>query len=169
MNKMGFEQSQDNEPIENIIGKYLIENKMTIATAESCTGGLLAGRLINYPGISSAFLEGMVTYSNESKQKRLGVRKETLDKYGAVSRETAIEMACGVARTAGTDIGISTTGIAGPGGGTAKKPVGLVYVGVCIKGRASYMELRLSGDRQQIRSSTVDKALEYLKSQLIDK
>jgi len=169
MNDLGFVNLQENKPIESIIGEYLIENKLTIATAESCTGGLLAGRLINYPGISSAFLEGMVTYSNDAKQKRLGVRKETLDRYGAVSRETALEMACGVAREAGADIGISTTGIAGPGGGTAEKPVGLVYVGICIKGRASCIELRLSGDRQQVRSSTVDKALEYLKTQLIEK
>lgn len=162
-------KSQENKPVENIIGEYLIKNKLTIATAESCTGGLLAGRLINYPGISSSFLEGMVTYSNEAKQRRLRVRKETLERHGAVSRETALEMACGIAQAAEADIGISTTGIAGPGGGTSEKPVGLVYVGVCIKGRASCMELRLSGDRQQVRSSTVDKALEYLKSQLLDK
>lgn len=158
-----------NKPVENIIGEYLIENKLTIATAESCTGGLLAGRLINYPGISSVFLEGMVTYSNESKQKRLGVRKDTLDKYGAVSRETAIEMACGIAETAGVDIGISTTGIAGPGGGTAEKPLGLVYVGICIRGKSSCMELRLSGDRQNVRAATVEKALEFLESRLMDK
>lgn len=168
MNNKEFGESQENKPVESIIGEYLIENRLTIATAESCTGGLLAGRLINYPGISSAFLEGMVTYSNEAKQRRLGVRKETLDKYGAVSRETALEMACGIAREAGADIGISTTGIAGPGGGTAEKPVGLVYVGICIKGSSSCIELRLSGDRQHVRTSTVDKALEYLKSRLMD-
>ena len=167
MNNMGREELQEKEPVENIIGEYLIENKLTIATAESCTGGLLAGRLINYPGISAAFLEGMITYSNDAKHRRLGVKKETLEEYGAVSRETAIEMARGAAEAAGVDIGISTTGIAGPGGCTAEKPVGLVYVGICIKNKTSCMELRLSGDRQQIRSAVVDKALEYLKSQLI--
>jgi nicotinamide-nucleotide amidase len=169
MNKMGCEYLQEKESFENIIGEYLIENKLTIATAESCTGGLLAGRLINYPGISAAFLEGMVTYSNEAKHRRLGVKEETLEKYGAVSRETALEMARGAAEAAGVDIGISTTGIAGPGGGTVEKPIGLVYVGICIRGKASCMELRLSGDRQNVRTTTVDKALEYLKSQLIGK
>lgn len=166
---MGFGKLQENRPVESIIGEYLIKNNLTIATAESCTGGLLAGRLINYPGISSSFLEGMVTYSNEAKERRLAVSKETLEKHGAVSQETALEMACGIAQAAGADIGISTTGIAGPGGGSPEKPVGLVYVGVCIKGRPSCLKLRLSGDRQQVRSSTVDKALEYLKSQLMDK
>ena len=167
MNSMAYEQEKGKKPIEDIIGEYLIENKLTIATAESCTGGLLAGRLINYPGISSAFLEGMVTYSNDAKHKRLGVKEETLKRYGAVSRETAIEMARGAADAAGTDIGVSTTGIAGPGGGTDEKPVGLVYIGLCINDRTSCIELRLSGHRQQVRCAAVERALEFLKTQLM--
>lgn len=167
MINMGCQHLKEEKPVENIIGEYLVDNKLTIATAESCTGGLLAGRLINYPGISAAFMEGMVTYSNDAKCRRLGVKRETLEQYGAVSGETAIEMARGVSEAAGVDIGISTTGIAGPGGGTAQKPVGLVYVGVCIKNKTSCIELRLAGDRQQVREATVDKALEYLRSQLI--
>lgn len=115
--------------LEDVLGAMLIEKKLTIATAESCTGGLLSGRLINYPGISEVFMEGAVTYSNEAKMNRLGVKKETLESYGAVSSETAAEMAKGIAKTAGTNIGVSTTGVAGPGGGTKEKPVGLVYVG----------------------------------------
>ena len=119
-------------PLEFVLGEILLKRNLTISTAESCTGGFLAGTLINYPGISSAFLEGVVTYTNEAKMKRIGVKAETLEKYGAVSHETAGEMARGVAFTSGTDIGISTTGIAGPGGGTEEKPVGLVYIGIFI-------------------------------------
>lgn len=148
--------------LEFVIGEALIEKKLTIATAESCTGGLLAGTLINYPGISSAFLEGAITYTNESKIKRLGVKKETLEKFGAVSHETAGEMAKGIALLSGTDIGLSTTGIAGPGGGTEEKPVGLVYVGIYIEGQVKTKELRLLGDRDRVRSRTVKELLNWL-------
>lgn len=153
--------------LEEVIGKLLLSKKLTISTAESCTGGMLAARLINYPGISSAFMDGAVTYSNEAKIKRLGVKKETLEKYGAVSKETAIEMAEGIAKTSGTDIGISTTGIAGPGGGTLEKPVGLVYIGLCINGRTIFKELNCPGDRQMVRSRTVTTALDMLRRELI--
>lgn len=153
--------------VEYVIGELLIKNKLTISTAESCTGGMVAAWLINYPGISEAFLEGAVTYSNEAKMKRLGVKKETLDKYGAVSPETAGEMAQGIARTSGTDIGLSTTGIAGPGGGTPQKPVGLVFLGLCIKGRVKTRELRLTGDRQSIRSEAAFQILNWLREELM--
>ena len=149
-------------PLEFVIGETLIREQLTIATAESCTGGLLAGRLINYPGISSAFLEGMVTYTNEAKIKRIGVKLETLEKFGAVSHETAEEMAIGIALTAGTDIGISTTGIAGPGGGTEEKPVGLVYIGIYIQGKVKTQKLQLSGSRDYIRNRAVTEALNLL-------
>ena len=155
--------------LEEVLGKMLIDNNITIATAESCTGGLLAGRLVNYPGISSVFKEGMITYSNEAKMKRIKVKKDTLQKYGAVSSQTAAEMAEGVAKVTGSDIGISTTGIAGPDGGTKEKPVGLVYVGICINGDVKTKELHLVGDRQRVRQHTVIRALEWLRRELIRK
>lgn len=153
--------------LEEVLGKMLVENNLTIATAESCTGGLLAGSIINYPGISSVFKEGFVTYTNESKVERINVCKETLSKFGAVSSETAAEMAEGIAKVAGTDIGLSTTGIAGPGGGTEEKPVGLVYVGLYIKGEVKTKELRLVGNRQRIRNMTVMNTLEWLRRELL--
>ncbi|MFD3155445.1 competence/damage-inducible protein A [Haloimpatiens sp. FM7330] len=155
--------------IESEVAKILIKNKLTLSTAESCTGGLLCGKFINYPGISSVLLEGAVTYSNEAKMRRLGVKKETLDIHGAVSSETAAEMAKGIAQAAGTDIGISTTGIAGPGGGTKEKPVGLVYVGLYIKGEIKTIKLQLNGERQRIRNHTVIKSIDWLRRELINK
>ena len=152
--------------LEEVIGKMLVDNNITISTAESCTGGLLSGKLVNYPGISSVFLEGDVTYSNEAKMRNLNVKKETLDKYGAVSKETAVEMAEGIAQKTGTIIGISTTGIAGPTGGTSEKPVGLVYVGLYIDGKTKYKELHLTGDRQKIRSRAVMQSLDFLRREL---
>ncbi|MCY6355187.1 competence/damage-inducible protein A [Clostridium sp. ZS2-4] len=153
--------------IEEVVGKILIENKLTISTAESCTGGLLAGKIINYPGISEIFKEGVITYSNESKMKRLKVKKEILDKFGAVSSQVAAEMAEGIAKAAGTDIGISTTGIAGPQGGSDEKPVGLVYIGLYIKGEIKTKELHLVGDRQKVRNTAVIRAIEWLRRELL--
>jgi nicotinamide-nucleotide amidase len=127
----------------------------------------LAGRLINYPGVSAVFMEGAVTYSNESKIRRLGVKRETIEKFGAVSEETALEMAGGIAQSAGTDIGLSVTGIAGPGGGTDEKPVGLVYVGLYIKGKVRAKKLNLWGDRQNIRSRAVMQILDWLRRELV--
>lgn len=153
--------------LESVLGEMLVKRNLTIATAESCTGGLLAGTLINYPGISSVFKEGAITYSNEAKMKRLGVKEETLKSYGAVSEETAREMALGIAEASGTDIGISVTGIAGPGGGTKEKPVGLVYVGLYIKGEVKVKKLNLLGDRQKVRNRTVVAALDWLRRELL--
>lgn len=152
--------------LEEVVAQKLIEKNLTIATAESCTGGLLAGRLINYPGISEVFLEGAITYSNEAKMKRLGVKKETLEAYGAVSEETAKEMAEGIAKAAGTDIGLSVTGIAGPGGGSEEKPVGLVYVGLYIKGEVKARKFNFQGDRQKVRLRTVMNSLDWLRREL---
>lgn len=157
----------DDDTLESVAAELLINKRLTISTAESCTGGLIASRLINYPGVSSVFMEGAVTYSNEAKMSCLGVKAETLEKYGAVSSQTAVEMAEGIARTAKTDVGISVTGIAGPGGGTHEKPVGLVYLGLYIKGSVKTMELNLSGDRQYIRNRTVVKALDWLRRELL--
>ncbi len=122
--------SCDNEDLINVVAGLLIEKKITISCAESCTGGLFAGSLIGIDGISEVFERGIVTYSNRAKVEELGVKEETLAKYGAVSPETAREMADGLKAKTGSDLCISVTGIAGPGGGTPEKPVGLVYIGI---------------------------------------
>ena len=155
--------------IEDVVAKLLIEKKLTISTAESCTGGMIAGTLINYPGISEVFLEGAVTYSNEAKHKRLGVKNETLDKYGAVSEETAREMAIGIANTAGTDVSIVTTGIAGPDGGTLEKPVGLVYIGVYVQGQVIVQKHIFNGNRSRVRLQATITGLDMLRRILIKK
>lgn len=157
----------ENETIEGVVAKLLIENQLTISTAESCTGGLLAGALINCSGISSVFLEGAITYSNKAKVSKLKVKESTLNKFGAVSSECAAEMAEGIARESGTNIGVSTTGIAGPDGGTSGKPVGLVYVGIYINGVVKTKELNLVGNRQKIRDRAVASTLDWLRRELI--
>lgn len=152
--------------LEDVILQLLVKNDYTIATAESCTGGLLAGTLVNCGGISSYFKEGVVSYSNEAKEKYLGVKSETLTKYGAVSSQTAKEMAEGIQKAAGAYIGLSTTGIAGPDGGTKEKPVGLVYIGIAIGEKCNVYKLNLQGDRQGIRQKTVQNVLYHLYRQL---
>nr|WP_302595166.1 competence/damage-inducible protein A [uncultured Cellulosilyticum sp.] len=147
------------DKLEDQILKCLKQHNFTVATVESCTGGLLAGTLVNCSGVSAYFQEGMVTYSNEAKTKLVGVKTETLNRVGAVSEETAREMAEGVRRVTGADIGLSTTGIAGPTGGTDKKPVGLVYIGIALPEETYVYELRLKGTRQQVREKTVQTVL----------
>ena len=153
---------------EEILCKMLVDKKLTISVAESCTGGLVSATLIGYPGISSSFIEGCVTYSNESKVSRLGVKKETLEKFGAVSEETAREMAQGIANYFGTNIGLSTTGIAGPEGGTKEKPVGLVYIGIYINGKTIVKRFVFDGDRQEIRVNATNSILNELRIQLLN-
>jgi len=121
--------------IEFKLAELLTSNKLTLATAESCTGGLLAGRIVNVPGSSAYFLGGVVAYHNSAKMKVLNVKAETLLRFGAVSEETAKEMVLGVKKLFGADCALSTTGIAGPSGGTPEKPVGLTYIGVSVKDR----------------------------------
>lgn len=166
--KIKYELYNDNEEnsLEYMIGKTLIDKELTISVAESCTGGLVSSTLINYPGISTVFIEGCVTYSNESKINRLGVKKETLDKYGAVSEETAKEMAKGIAKNFNTSIGLSTTGIAGPNGGSIEKPVGLVYIGIYINGETIVKKFIFDGDRQEVRLKTTKAILDELKLNL---
>ena len=154
--------------LEMSVVNLLEKNELTISTAESCTGGLLAGRLINVPGVSDVYKEGFITYTNKAKRKTLGVNKSTLKKYGAVSEQTAKEMAVGAALAADTDISISVTGIAGPDGGTNEKPVGLVYVGVCIKDIGHVEEFRFSGDRANVREQTVISALGLLRKCILE-
>lgn len=134
---------------------YLIEHKLTVATAESCTAGLIAAALGDVPGVSEIFCEGFVTYSTAAKEKHLGVPASMLEAYGAVSPQVAQAMAEGVCRKTGAKIGISATGIAGPGGGTIDKPVGLVYIGVCIDGQTTVKRCEFSGNRAQVRGQTV--------------
>ncbi|MDL2248674.1 competence/damage-inducible protein A [Tyzzerella sp. OttesenSCG-928-J15] len=145
----------------------LMDKKLTIATAESCTGGLLASGIVDVAGSSKVFKEGFITYSNEAKIDRIGVKAETLAAFGAVSKEVAQEMALGAAKTAGTDIGIGITGIAGPDGGTDEKPVGLVYVAVSLKGKVEVKELNYRGARQRIRSRAVMATFDMLRRALL--
>ena len=158
--------SKDNKNLEDVLVEELMKNNLTISVAESCTGGMVSSTLINYPGISSVFMEGCVTYSNDAKIKSLNVKKETLDKFGAVSKETAMEMAKGIADRYKTNIGISTTGIAGPEGGSADKPVGLVYFGIYINGKLTYKRYIFNGDRQQIRLRATKTLLNDLRLEL---
>lgn len=153
--------------LDAVVAEILCEKKLSISTAESCTGGMIAATLISYPGISDVFKEGAVTYSNEAKIKRLGVKEETLNQFGAVSEETAKEMVKGIAREANTDVAISTTGIAGPGGGTEDKPVGLVYIGIYIKGKTIVQKFNLTGDRESVRRKATMNSLNILRKELI--
>ena len=148
-----FIYSYDNEELADVVSRRLMEKGLTISCAESCTGGMFASALTDIPGISQCFDRGIVTYSNKAKVEELGVQQETLDRYGAVSEQTALEMAAGVRRVSGTDIGISVTGIAGPDGGTPEKPVGLVYIGldVCGKTVCRKIDRRLTDRRRNRR------------------
>lgn len=151
------------------VAKLLIKSNLNISVAESCTGGLVSSYLINYPGISKVFKEGCITYSNEAKINRLGVRKDTLDKYGAVSEETAKEMAKGIAKTSNTNIGLATTGIAGPDGASEEKPIGLVYIGININDKTTVKKFIFDGNRETIRLKTTKKILEELRLILVQK
>ena len=152
--------------METVTAGLLLEKGKTLAVAESCTGGMIVSSLIEYAGISKALLEGCVTYSNEAKMKRLGVKAETLEKYGAVSPQTAAEMAEGIARTSGAAIGLATTGVAGPDSGTPEKPVGLVYVALHADGKTKVKELRFAGKRNKIRERAAYAALDWLRRTL---
>lgn len=149
--------------MEEAAGRELTARGLTVATAESCTGGLVAARLVNYPGISSALGEAHVTYANEAKIKYCGVKRETLERCGAVSEQTAREMAEGLRARSGADIVLATTGIAGPGGGTKEKPVGLVYVAVADKNGTRVERLQLSGSRERIRNLSALRALDMIR------
>lgn len=158
----------DEDTLESVVVDLLKKNNSSLATAESCTGGLIANRITNVPGASEVFLEGFITYSNESKVKRLGVSEETLKRYGAVSSETAEEMVRGVLEVSGAQIGIGVTGIAGPGGGTPDKPVGLVYIGIGSKNDGIKVEKHnFHGNREQIKQSVANAALDSIRRLLI--
>ena len=149
--------------LEKAVVDLLMANKLTACTVESCTGGMLSARLINVPGVSEVFKSGYVTYSNKSKRKLLGIKKNILMKHGAVSEQIAREMAKTAAILARTDVSVSTTGIAGPDGGTPEKPVGLVYIGCNVCGRITVKECHFNGNREKIRESTVSAALSLMR------
>lgn len=155
--------------LEESVVEILAQKKMTVTTAESCTGGLIAGTLVNVAGASDVLNEGYVTYSNDAKERLVGVKHETLEEYGAVSEQTAREMAEGAAKAAGADAALSATGIAGPGGGTEEKPVGLVYIGCYVNGETTVKECRFEGSRMENRLHTVETALQLLLRQLSEK
>ena len=145
----------------------LIEDKITIATAESCTGGKIAAAMTDVPGASEIFGYGMVTYSNDAKIKILGVKAETLAAHGAVSPETAYEMAAGLKRVSGADVAVSVTGIAGPGGGSPEKPVGLVYMGIAYGDDVFVKKNFFQGERDEVRLQTVETALYFVAEKVL--
>ncbi len=154
--------------LEKAVVDLLVANELTVTCAESCTGGLLSGRLINVSGVSQVYKSGYVTYSNKAKRKLLGVKKSTLEKHGAVSRQTAEEMARGLAAVAKSDVAVAVTGVAGPDGGTEEKPVGLVYIACSVKGEVTVQEYHFSGNRQIIREATVSAALVLMRSCILE-
>jgi len=157
----------DDDTLERVTAALLVMKKLTIATAESCTGGLLADRLTDVPGSSAYFMHGVVAYSNEAKQRILKVPKRTLNRHGAVSAEVAAAMAAGAVRISQADIGLSTTGIAGPSGGTEDKPVGLVYIGMAHGERSFACRFRFGNDRAMNKECAVRTALNLVRRYLL--
>ena len=154
--------------LEEVLVESLEEKKYTIAAAESCTGGMFTGRLVNVPGASDVLNESFITYSNEAKMKYLGVKEDTLNTVGAVSEETAVQMAEGAAKAADADVGVGITGLAGPGGATEDKKPGLVYIGVCVHGKTKVKKYQLKGDRQKVRQVTVSRAMTMVRLALCE-
>ena len=151
--------------LEQQVGSWLIEAGYTLATAESCTGGLIANRLTNISGASGYFLGGVVAYSNALKEALLGVPADILQHHGAVSRECAYAMAAGIKSLINADFGLAVTGIAGPTGGSLEKPVGLVYIAVSTEKEIAVVERQFSGDRNEIKAQTAEAALNLLLEQ----
>lgn len=155
------------ETMEEVVGLRLAVAGFTLAVAESCTGGLISERLTEVPGSSVYFMEGVVTYSNDAKIRSLGVEAELISRHGAVSAEVAEAMAEGIRERAGTDFGLSVTGIAGPGGGSDEKPIGLVYIALADDAHTEHRKLQLPGDRHLIRWRASQAALDMLRRRLI--
>ncbi len=148
---------------EESIGNLLLDRALFLAVAESCTGGMISARITGVAGSSRYFRGGVVAYSNEVKGEFLSVSPETLDRFGAVSAETAAEMAQGVRERLGAQIGLSVTGIAGPTGGTVEKPVGTVFISVCDGRSVSTCNLHFAGNRESVRAKSAGKAIELLR------
>ena len=153
--------------LEKLIGNHLRKSKCTLSIAESCTGGLINDRITNVPGCSKYFEGGMITYSNESKAKHLGIRLDELKKYGAVSPQVARKMAHGVRKAFNTTFGLSTTGVAGPTGGTKRAPIGRVFIGLTNGRRTWVRKEDLKGSRREIKEKATEKALQYFYEMLI--
>jgi nicotinamide-nucleotide amidase len=158
--------SRREETLEKVVGDLLKLNGYTLATAESCTGGLLAGRITDVAGSSEYFIEGVVSYSNEAKTALLGVPKKLIKEHGAVSEEVAKAMAAGIRKRAGSTFGIGITGIAGPSGGSEEKPVGLVYIAMADDEQATARKFIFPGDRQFIRTLSVNAALDMVRRRI---
>ena len=158
---------EDDVTLEGCIIEMLKQKNLKLACAESCTGGMVSSRLVNYSGASSAFIEGVVAYSNEAKIKSLDVKKETLDAYGAVSEQVAAEMAEGIVKSSKADIGISTTGIAGPQNSDTDKPIGLVYIGIHYNNKTIVKKFNFTGDRDRVRNATTTRLLDTLRRELL--
>lgn len=154
--------------LEETVIRLLAENKKTLSAAESCTGGMFSARLINVAGASQVYEAGFVTYANKAKHKLIGVKKKTLEQYGAVSKETAKEMVKGTLKATGADYAVAITGIAGPGGGTELKPVGLVYIGCGRKHHVVVKRYQFDGDRTKVRESSVENAMIQLRDVLLE-
>jgi len=155
--------------LEKVIGDHLREEGWKLSIAESCTGGLISDRITNVPGSSDYFEGGMVTYSNESKAKYLGIPLDYIKKYGAVSPQVARKMAQGVRKAFNTTFGLSTTGVAGPTGGTKRSPVGRVFIGLADGRRTCVRKLDLKGNRREIKEKAAEKSLEFLHEILAEK
>ncbi|HEY9566151.1 MAG TPA: nicotinamide-nucleotide amidohydrolase family protein [Nocardioides sp.] len=153
------------DPLDEDLANEFLAKGLTVATAESCTAGLVAARLADRPGSSAYLVGGFVTYSNAAKVSQLGVGADMLAQHGAVSEPVALAMARGARQRLGTSFGVSTTGVAGPGGGTPEKPVGLVHVAVSGPGGDAHLRLMLAGDRSRVRSDTVTELLRLLLDQ----
>jgi len=158
--------ADDDIELEDVLGQVIIHNKKTISTAESCTGGLISDRLTNTPNSSSYFKGGVVAYSNSIKIKLLNVNKDTINKNGAVSKEVALEMAQGIRKNLNVDIGLSTTGIAGPGGGSKEKPIGLVYIGISASNFDKVYKFNFTNNRKTNKLMTSQAALNILRNYL---
>lgn len=162
-----FLYATDGSPMEEVVGRLLIARNLKISVAESCTGGMIAAKLVNVPGISAVFERGYVVYADSAKKTELGVSEATLEKYGAVSPETALEMVEGLQRKTGCDVAVAVTGIAGPNGGTPGKPVGLVHVAVKTMTGTSCKEFRINGNRERVRTVTALHALDMVRRTLL--
>ncbi|MCI6675589.1 MAG: competence/damage-inducible protein A [Clostridiales bacterium] len=159
---------KEEETLEHVVVRKLQKQGLTICTAESCTGGMLSSRLINVPGASDILKIGLVTYSNRAKRKFIDVNRDTLKKYGAVSKETAKEMAKGAVFKTDADVSLAVTGIAGPDGGTKEKPVGTVFIGCYYNESVVVEEFHFTGDRNKIRELTVVNALDLLRRRMLE-
>jgi nicotinamide-nucleotide amidase len=162
-----FIYGKNDEPLEEIIGRLLLEKNKKLAIAESCTGGLIGHRITNVSGSSKYFLEGMTTYTNEAKTKRLGVPESIIENYGAVSKETAIAMAEGIRKVSGADFALSVTGIAGPSGGTKEKPVGLTYIAISAEWVCECQQFIFPQNREKNKERAAQSALNLLRIELL--